>query len=349
MTLSLQLLLILCFFAVIALIDCIDSASMKFYLVPECPYEYNEINKNTVTFFDRLRNMTSLTSYQTTINNADYCLISYSCLWSSDVKAHIEYNCKKIVVIDLQPFVSRKLLRVISSGGPKYHVLFSNCRYVRNDIDICAPLFPKIICHPSDYNRRYSVSFKGTVYLSGEGMFRYQMKLLNQTPNSYIHFSCKTRTNIDNMYNHSVKSVSLDKECTQFNSSYFSTTDYCSTLNATFVLTPGGRQPSSYRFYDALSVGAIPIPYYDRHDVNVPLPYHRTVDWTRCTKIFTEIYDIERFILTDQERVRRRIDNCREIYNTHFGAMENIVSSWNKELSVVFSYTNITYSMYKFF
>ena len=308
-----------------------SSASMKFYLVPVCPYEYNEINKNTITFYNRL---VSLKSYQTNINDADYCLTSYSCIRSADIKANLEYYCKKIVVLNLQPYASK--IKSLDSNS-KYHLLYSNCRYVRKDKDVCAPLFAKANCQPNDYNRQYSVSFKGTIYNSDEGMFRYTIKWLNQTPNSFIHFSCNQPTNIMNMYNNSVKSVSLDKECDQFNSSYFLSKDYCSTLNASFVLTPGGRQPSSYRFYDALSVGAIPIPYYDRHDIDVPFPFHRSIDWAKCTKVFTEIYEVERLVLTDQVGVRRLIDNCREIYNSHFSTMENIVKSLNKELSIVFN------------
>ena len=311
------------------------SKILKFYLAPLCPYEDKLVNHNTKIFYTRLMNMTSLDSYRTNIDDADYCLTSYSCLQFPDKISQLEHTCKKILVVNLQPYASR-LHKTIDSNA-KYHFLYSNCRYVRKDRDICAPLRVKVPCPPNSDNRQYLVSFKGTIYTSDEGMFRYTMKWLNHTPNSLILFTCNQTTNFRNLYGSDAKSFSLAKECDEFEDSYSQNIDYCSTLNASFVLAPGGRQPASYRFYDALNVGAIPIPYYDRHDKDVPLPFHRSINWSNCTKVFTDIYEVERFILADIVKVRERIENCRQIYATNFGSMDNVLHSLSRELKIVFN------------
>lgn len=310
-------------------------ADITFYVVPECIDTLkNELNKSKYLFYSKLVNMTS---QMATIEDSDYCLATQSCALSTESRINLEKKCKKIVVLDFQPTPQYQNRSITDYS--KYHFVYSNCRseHFRSDKDVCAPLFANTNCRPNSRDRQYSVSFKGPIYVSGEGMYRYQMQWLNHTPHSFIHFTCDDPTNHEKLYQSNIKSVSLDKECNRFNASYYLPKDHCAALNATFVLTPGGRQPASYRLMEALSVHAIPIPLYDIQDNLVPLPFHRTIDWMKCTRVFTEIYQVERFIQSDDAVVRDLIDNCANIYDTHFSTFKVALESWNRELSAVFS------------
>ncbi|CAI7851133.1 unnamed protein product, partial [Closterium sp. NIES-54] len=49
-------------------------------------------------------------------------------------------------------------------------------------------------------------------------------------------------------------------------------------MNTTFTLAPAGRQGSTYRFLEALTVGAIPVVVAD----NWRLPFDDIISWHHC-------------------------------------------------------------------
>ncbi len=310
--------------------------NMKFYSFPECS-----------SILDKQRIGPSINMYRGFLNTsfitdditlATYCLSASYCTRDEKLMKRMEKICPKILVVELD--YNPKLLKDLLANS-KVHYLLSNCRpqYFRPNHDICVPLSLKtpLKCDPNtDLARQYVASFVGTIYINSYGRHRYTLKWLNETSDIFIKFNCNQGTNIHRMKSHGSKY--LRTACDRYESS-LSPLDYCKSLNSTFILCPGGRQPASYRLLEALMVNAIPVPYYESFDSKIPMPFHRVVDWEQCTKVYTEIGDVERLIQSDEKAIARLLKGCSNVYKSHLSSFEMMIMTTNQELQVLASIT----------
>ena len=282
------------------------------------------------------------TSYVTNdISHATYCLSASYCTRDNKLMQRMQEICPKILVVELDynPRLGKDLL-----ANSKVHYLLSNCRpqFFRPNQDICVPLSlktPLKCAKNTDFTRRYVASFVGTIYVNSYGRHRYTLKWLNETSDMFIKFTCNGSSNRKRMKSHGSKY--LRTACDRYKSSR-SPSDYCYSLNSTFVLCPGGRQPASYRLLEALMVNSIPVPYYESFDSKIPMPFHRVVDWEQCTKVYAEILDVERLIQSDEKVITGLLKGCSNIYQSHLSSFEMMARTTNQELLAL---TRITASL----
>lgn len=307
---------------------------VKFYSFPECTSILKDQSAASSTPLVSMYHGFSKTRYATDdITTASYCLSASHCIENAELMKRMEEICPKILVLDIG--IAPKVQKPYSENK-KIHFLLSNCRaeYFRPYQDICIPLglTAPIRCTKNNLVRQYVASFVGQIYLNGYGRHRYTLKMLNQTSDVLIKFSCNHRANIKMLDSYGSKY--LRDACNEYESS-IRPTDYCQSMNATFVLCPGGRQPPSYRFTEALIVNSIPVPYYESFDRDVPLPFHRVIDWGRCTKVYTDIGDVEKLIQSDQKVVASLLQGCSAIYQSHLSSFEAIMATVNQELQII--------------
>jgi hypothetical protein len=236
--------------------------------------------------------------------------------------------------------------------GSKNHLILANCRneniIFRNDkkfiqsgfrsyYDVCAPLPPKYISNTIttsitsnnndnavlfDSPKAYLLTLKGTVYTGNFGMFRFMLSHLHDPSRGIIiMLSCNHPTN--NRQISRIKNSTLKANCDKLaENEYNNKLSYGDSLNSIFVLAPAGRQPASYRFMEAMHIGAIPIPFYERADAAVPLPYSNIIDWSECTQVITSLFEIDSIIHQRKSVIRKRQAACQLIYDTHFSSIE---------------------------
>ena len=305
---------------------------VKFYSFPECSSILEKIN--TITATRSMYHGLLETSYATDdIEFAGYCLSVSYCVNNARLMKRMEEICPKILVLDIGDSPRTQKVHLMNT---KVHYLVSNCRtqYFRQKLDICTPLGVRksMTCAKNNLARQYVASFVGQIYIKNNGRHRYTLKMLNQTSDVLIKFSCDQLSNIKMLDSYGSKY--LRDACDEYESS-IKPTDYCQSMNATFVLCPGGRQPPSYRFTEALIVNSIPVPYYESFDRDVPLPFHRVIDWGRCTKVYTDIGDVEKLIQSDQKVVASLLQGCSAIYQSHLSSFEAIMATVNQELQII--------------
>jgi hypothetical protein len=99
-------------------------------------------------------------------------------------------------------------------------------------------------------------------------------------------------------------------------------------LNATFAFTPGGGSFNSFRFAEALGLGAIPVVTSEFVPPLVP-----EIDWTGCLVQVSEarIIDIPRILRQiSEEEVIARQKRCRYLFDTTVGwAPDKEGSGWS--------------------
>jgi glucuronyl/N-acetylglucosaminyl transferase EXT1 len=140
---------------------------------------------------------------------------------------------------------------------------------------------------PAGRSRRYWLSFRGTTYMSGEGWQRSDLLVLRNwsTPSRPISVSlqCHTLHGLHKLPQHREWCSNLERETSAAPS-------FEASLNTTFALLPGGRQPATLRLNEVLAAGAIPVFITGDGQTGSPyvLPFDDApgVDWSICSLHF---------------------------------------------------------------
>jgi hypothetical protein len=182
---------------------------------------------------------------------------------------------------------------------PDDHVKFTSHCYspvFRKDVDVCTLLEPKELhCKRGSWNRtigdyEYIVAFKGTMYVDGGGVLRYDLLgMVNIHLGVYPVVRCSdfarhVHPNQMTKVRHMCYNTRLD----------YNAFDYCSMMeNTLYALVPEGRQMASYRFLEVLCVGAMPILYTLARNISWPMPTVISEEmWLKCVLVKKRVHDI---------------------------------------------------------
>jgi len=110
--------------------------------------------------------------------------------------------------------------------------------------------------------------------------------------------------------------------------------DFLSVMaRSKFSLCPRGYGPTSYRLYEAMQVGSVPVYVYDREW----LPWQDEIDWSECiiTIHQSQVGIIDLMLeAIDEEEIQKKIENCKKIYKsclTFDKTFDRILSSLKDE------------------
>lgn len=160
--------------------------------------------------------------------------------------------------------------------------------------------------------RKYLATFRGLRYLgrSGEGVFRSydSFREMHNGKDVIVATSC------DHFINNMVreKEPALGAHCDE-DALVHQNYTFNDLMNTTFALVPAGVQPSSYRFLEVLSAGAIPVLIAD----NYVKPFDTLILWYKCLLQFptTEMHRIIGTLRAMKaEEIVKRQGYCLAIY-----------------------------------
>ncbi len=164
--------------------------------------------------------------------------------------------------------------------------------------------------------RKYFAAFRGLRYLgfdngSEEAIFRSfdSFRNMHNGKDVIVATSCNHATNNMKREKDPILGIHCDED-DALHANY----SFTDLMNTTFGLVPAGVSPSSYRFIEVLSAGAIPVLIAD----NYVKPFDTLIHWHRCliqfpTSQMHRILPVLR-ALTKDELVRRQ-RNCLRIYD----------------------------------
>ncbi|CAM9146099.1 unnamed protein product [Scytosiphon promiscuus] len=161
-------------------------------------------------------------------------------------------------------------------GGSNQHTC-----YYRSGYDISVPLAPRKLFPEFEKipaaNRKYLLTFKGTLYLGGVGGEE-------RTAAARIHDPTSGIVSVLRCFElHGEQLLPENVEYCSHAHKRFNSFDYERLMNTTFGLVPSGRSPGTYRLGEVMSAGAIPV--FVMRDAILPLP--EQIDWASFSFIFT--------------------------------------------------------------
>ena len=186
----------------------------------------------------------------------------------------------------------------------------------RSAFDIAIPLprsNPFIIAdiyHLSPFERKYFVTFKGKRYLSQEGVFRGSetFRGMHNGKDVVVVETCDGKTNTKLLKSHPELGGGCKEEQVMYDSH-----DYMELMNSTFALAPAGRSPASYRMFEVMSNGAIPILIAD----NYVKPFETLIQWQYCLLQFPTS-EVHRILPTLRALSRKEVEDrqryCKQVY-----------------------------------
>lgn len=165
--------------------------------------------------------------------------------------------------------------------------------------------------HP--WERKYFATFRGTRYLgeSGDGVFRSydSFRGMHNGEDVVVATTCRHQTNDKLREERPHLGVHCDED-----GEVYAKYAFQDLMNTTFGLVPAGRQPSSYRFIEVLSAGAVPVLITD----NYVKPFDTLIHWHECLLEFatSQMHRIVPALraLRPEDIVKRQ-GNCLRIYN----------------------------------
>lgn len=157
-------------------------------------------------------------------------------------------------------------------------------------------------------DRRWLVAFKGNVY------------------NDWPHIWFTHRWMAAEYWDKSDEQVAFDVTC-DIKKNYTNEYDYLSLLmDSTFAFCPGGGATQSFRFTEALGLGAIPVVTPD-----VLPPFAYDLDWSGCMVRVSaaRIVDLPRILRSiSKEEIQQRQHRCQELFEKTVGWMEVGNDKW---------------------
>ncbi|CAM9123001.1 unnamed protein product [Ectocarpus sp. 6 AP-2014] len=230
--------------------------------------------------------------------------------------------------------------------------LQSNMRpcYYRHGYDIAMPLPARRLVErlrevaPQD--RKYFATFKGKLYLSGNGLLERSAVLdLMSGGGSAAAAPAEGRGEMGGANGDSHSSSSPDvlvvERCCNFHSEqllswnkamceasqreYDSSPSYGDLMNTTFALLPAGRSPATYRLAEALSAGALPV--FIHQDFVKPFP--GKIPWSEFSFSFPS-EEVPRMLKTlravPDKKLAQMQATALEVFDTYFGpGMNNML------------------------
>jgi glucuronyl/N-acetylglucosaminyl transferase EXT1 len=186
----------------------------------------------------------------------------------------------------------------------------------RSAFDIAIPLprsNPYII--PELYNlkayeRKYFLTFKGKRYLSREGVFRGndEFRGMHNGQDVVVVLTCQGKTNTKLLK----AQPGLGTGCEE-GQKLFDSYDYMELMNSTFALAPAGRSPASYRMFEIMSNGAIPVLIAD----NYVKPFETLIQWQYCILQFPT-NEMHRILPTLRSLAMKEVEDrqryCKQVY-----------------------------------
>jgi hypothetical protein len=118
---------------------------------------------------------------------------------------------------------------------------------------------------PAD-ERRWLATFKGKMYGEITGITAFKRETM-------LSLGAHPRVKVVRSNDVAAKGAKVDP------------TEWVDMLNSTFMFAPGGFEPGSYRFLEAIAAGAIPVLLQSER---VAMPYHDIIPWQDCTVQFSE-------------------------------------------------------------
>jgi Exostosin family len=171
----------------------------------------------------------------------------------------------------------------------------------RPQYDIALPLAPKnVFTQFADIpagDRKYLLTFKGSIYLSGRGWQRLHLLDLHNIDNQVAVVGECFELHGEHLKSQNVAHCKkLKQQSARFT--------YVELMNSTFALIPTGRSPSTYRLGEAMSAGAIPIFCADNGYVR---PFSEQIEWDTMSLLFPAIVTPEQVMTAIQSiSVERR-------------------------------------------
>jgi glucuronyl/N-acetylglucosaminyl transferase EXT1 len=162
--------------------------------------------------------------------------------------------------------------------------------------------------HLQPFERHYFLTFKGKRYLSREGVFREKLRAMHNGHDVVVVETCNGKTNTKLLSAH----PELGSGCKEGQAAYDSY-DYMALMNSTFALAPAGRSPASYRMFEVMSNGAIPVLVAD----NYVKPFETLIQWQYCLVQFPT-NEVERILPTLRGLSRKEVEGrqryCKRVY-----------------------------------
>ena len=183
-------------------------------------------------------------------------------------------------------------------------------------------------------DRKYLATFRGLRYLGpkGEGTFRSSdaFRGMHNGVDVIVATSCNHMINNMRRKEEPELGVNCDEdEVVHANHTFHD------LLNTTFGLVPAGVSPSSYRFIEVLSAGAIPVLIAD----NYVRPFDTLIHWHKCMLWFptTEVHRIVKTLrLVKKEEILKRQENCLQFYEEFLKDDETLLRSAVRSLKARF-------------
>ncbi|KAG0579874.1 hypothetical protein KC19_4G130500 [Ceratodon purpureus] len=208
----------------------------------------------------------------------------------------------------------------------------------RPGFDISIPLPGNFHVHEMQpvkiLERKYLATFRGLRYLgrTGEGVFRSydSFRGMHNGKDVIVATSCDHPINNMNREKDPAIGVHCDEDALIHRNYTFN-----DLMNTTFALVPAGVQPSSYRFIEVLSAGAIPVLIAD----NYVKPFDTLILWYKCLLQFptTEMHRIVGALRAMKaEEIVKRQEYCLAIYEEFLKDDETLMRSTVRALKARF-------------
>ena len=182
--------------------------------------------------------------------------------------------------------------------------------------------------------RKYLATFRGLRYLgrTGEGVFRSHDSFRGMHNGQDVIVATSCDHHINNMIRE--EDPSLGAHCDE-DALVHQNYSFNDLMNTTFALVPAGVQPSSYRFIEVLSAGAIPVLIAD----NYVKPFSTLILWYKCLLQFptTEMHRIVAVLRAMKpEEIVQRQQHCLAIYQEFLKDDETLLKSAVRALKARF-------------
>eukprot|EP00752_Nemacystus_decipiens_P008218 g7348.t1 len=197
--------------------------------------------------------------------------------------------------------------------------------YFRYGYDIAVPLpagsWFATLRDTAPQDRKYFATFKGSLYLSGNGLVERSAVLgLNGTsPDVVVVAKCQTR--------HGEQLYSWNKARCESLLEEYHEQSYGDLMNSTFALVPGGRSPATYRLGEVLSAGCIPVFVHE----NFVKPFPEKIAWDDFSFTFpAEEGDVilDKLRAVPVEKLQEMQQKALKVVDSFFGRrMDGIVNT----------------------
>ena len=194
--------------------------------------------------------------------------------------------------------------------------------------------------------RKHTLTFKGTLYFSGDGNQRLMLPMLhNPAMGIVVLGQCRRRGSYPSVIARQCEAWNRTLHEYERNRMPKGADAYCDLLNSTYGLVPDGRSTGSFRFLEVLTSGVVPVVFHPFHDNETPLPYANVIDWSACVETvdsFNIVGSVERIASAQKPTRVARLEACARIYSRHFASKQAEWETLEASLMSTFNYTALS-------